>query len=356
MSEKIRVALLKGGKSRERDVSLVSGQGVLDALNKNGKFEVFVYDPKTDLQNFVRDAESKKFEVVFPMLHGKYGEDGSIQGLCELVDMPYVGSGIRASANGMDKITTKDIFRSVGIPVADDIYIVRRYEGHYFVKKNITSSPQDLEHRHMARKAEKGIFWQDLEESEDQLFEEVLETINSSSLNFPVVIKPASEGSSFGVSLAKNEEELKKGIKKALDIDYKIIVEKFLKGKEVTVGVIGTDKLQVFEPTEIIAEKGEFYDYESKYSEGGSTHIIPARISEAQTTMAKKYGIDAHKAVGCKHLSRTDMFITDQGIFVTEINTIPGFTPTSLLPEAAQHAGISYEKLCEQLVMWALEE
>lgn len=356
MSEKIRIAVFFGGTSREREVSLSSGKGVSEALKTNSNFEVITYDPKTDLQKFVKDAEDKKIDVVFPILHGRGGEDGAIQGLCELLSLPYVGSGIRASANAMDKITAKDMYRTASIPVADDICIVHRYENHFFVKNNISSTAKDMLHRYTALEVKRGKNWRDLEETEINLFEDVLKTINESPLDFPVVVKPSSEGSSFGVFLVNNEEELKKSLLEALAIDRKIIIESYLRGKEITVGVIGSADLQVFEPIEIVPQKGQFYDYESKYAAGGSDHIIPARISEQELALCKKYALMAHKTLGCRHFSRTDMFVTEQGVFVTETNTIPGFTPTSLLPDGAKYAGISYEQLCEKLIYWALEE
>lgn len=353
MGKKIKVALLLGGISAEREVSLASGEGVFKALESSGKFTVEKFDPQTDLDKFVREA--KNFDVVFPVLHGKGGEDGSIQGLLELLQIKYVGSGIAASANAMDKMMTKELFRAARLPVADDIMLKKFTAEHFLLEKNFTLKPKDLTHRHHALKRARTFSMHETREVEKKIFTEIVE-ITAEHLGFPAVVKPACQGSSVGVSLAHDQKSLEKGLKEALKFDDKVIIEKFLHGTEITVGVIGGDQLLALEPIEIVANKGEFYDFESKYAQGGSTHILPARITPEQKKKAQKYALRAHEFLGCRHMSRTDLFVTPDGIFITEINTIPGFTPTSLLPDAAQFAGISFPALCEKLVMWALED
>lgn len=353
MNKKIQVAVLYGGVSRERPVSLISGKAVADALRKIDKFEVYEFDPKTDLEKFVHDA--KKIDVVFPVLHGCGGEDGTIQGLCELLNLPYVGSGVRASANAIHKPTAKDLYRAAKIPVADDIVMTKISNEHFLIQKNFLPSKDDLSHRHKALSAEKNEFIDYIDIPEKKLITDIANMIEE-NLGFPVVLKPAKEGSSFGISIPKNKEQFLKDAEKSIDCDKDIIIEEFLKGRELTVGVLGNaDKIIALEPIEIIANAGDFYDYKSKYSDGGSTHILPANISPELANRAKFYAIRAHEVLGCSGMSRTDMFLVGEKIYVTETNTIPGCTPTSLLPEAAKHSGISFEKMCEMLVNWALE-
>jgi len=342
MSKKLNIAVLFGGNSSEREISLVSGNGVFDALKTFDDFNVFKFDIKYDLEEFVQ--KSNEIDIAFPVLHGKGGEDGSIQGLCELLNLPYVGSGIQASANAMNKNTSKLIFRSVGVNVANDIYVENGIIKEFLVHKNIY-----MTHKYEALNAEKGICGNKCKEMDiDELLNFIEEFIK-----IPCVVKPASEGSSVGVFIVHKKSELENAIKKSIEIGGNIIIEEFLNGTEITVGVIGDTQLDALEPIEIIAEKGEFYDFESKYAEGGSTHILPARISKELTEKAKENAITAHKILGCKHLSRTDMIVVGDNIYVLETNTIPGFTPTSLLPEAVKHSGISYEEFCRKLVILA---
>lgn len=353
MNKKISIAVLYGGISRERPVSLVSGKAVTEALKKNERFEVYELDPSTDLEKFIQDA--KKFDVVFPVLHGRGGEDGTIQGLCELLNLPCVGSGLRASANAMHKPTAKDLYRAAKLPVADDVVVTKISDTHFFVQENFSPTKEDLSHRHQALSIQRDEFNDYIDVPEKKLITEIAELVEN-NLGFPVVLKPAKEGSSFGIAISKNKNEFLQDLENALDSDKDVLVEKFLSGREITLGVLGNyDEIIALEPIEIIANAGEFYDYKSKYTSGGSTHILPAEIPKDVTDKAKFYAVRAHKVLGCSGMSRTDMFLVDDQLFVTETNTIPGCTSTSLLPEAAKHAGIPFEKMCEMLVDWALE-
>ncbi|MCT4591842.1 MAG: D-alanine--D-alanine ligase [Candidatus Gracilibacteria bacterium] len=336
---KIRVALFYGGKSLERDVSLKSGEAVKKALKNNPRFEVECFDPKTDLAQFIEKKDS--FQVAFPVLHGKGGEDGSIQGFFELMDIPYVGSGIMASSIAINKALTKEALHSALLPMAEDIYIKKRHDNYLI----IINAEEDDESEEL-----------DLVATNEQDMLEKATLFSQDFIKFPLVVKACTQGSSFGVFLCKNEAELQENIKKALEIDPEIIIEKFLKGTELTVGVIGNKNPIALEPIEIVANKGEFYDYASKYDQGGSTHIMPARISEEARELAKKYALITYDALDLRHMTRVDMFLCEDELYITEVNTIPGFTATSLLPDAAKHQDISFEKLCEKLVLWALDQ
>ena len=326
--KKISVALLFGGESGEREVSLVSGQAVFSALQKNEKFTVEKFDTKFQLPAFLKNLE--KFDVVFPVLHGPGGEDGTLQGLCEFLKIPCVGARSRASANCMHKAVSKMFFRAAGIPVAPDIFMCK-FTGSFTWQRN---GGQILQ---------------------TENFTEILEAAES-SLGFPIVVKPATNGSSVGVRIVKNQKGLLEICQEIFsEIDSEILLEKFLPGKEITVGVLGNlPELQAFAPIEIVANTGEFYDFQSKYSPGGSTHHLPARIGEGLLQRAQDLACKAHTALGCAGFSRTDFMLHENELHCLEINTIPGFTPTSLFPESAQHAGISFGELCERLIFLAL--
>ena len=304
---RVKVAVLLGGESSEREVSLASGKKVLENISKE-KYEVFRYDPKSELLEFIQDMKDQKFDVVFPVLHGKFGEDGTIQGLIELFHIPYVGCGVLASSLCMDKIKTKKITESYNISTPE---------------YKIFNNKKD---------------------------------INISDIKLPCVVKPNLAGSSVGVSIPETKEELEKGINKAFKENDEIFIEDFIDGDEYTVGVIGPNKKpDVLPVTHIMANKGKFYNYESKYEDGGSTHTCPAKISEElnkklQNTAKQVYGI-----LGCEGMSRIDFMVDkNENYYFIEANTIPGMTDTSLLPEAAKAAGIDFPKLLDNLIQWAL--
>ena len=294
MSKKVLV--LMGGFSHEREVSLVSGKGVADALRTKG-FEVVEYD----LQNgwdFVETLKNEKPDVVFNALHGNWGEDGEIQGLLDVLQIPYTHSGMRASMLGMDKDVTKYLARSCGIKVA------------------------------LSEKIKVKDFWN-----------------NGTMITMPYVLKPVSDGSSVGVYIVLNEEDLEQVHYD--DENMEIMVEKYIPGKELTVACINGKAYAVTE----IRPKVEFYDYEAKYTDGVTEHILPAEIPEEVAEKCKRWAEKLHKKLGCKMVSRIDVrYNEEDGPVLLEINTHPGMTPLSLVPEQAKYVGISYADLCEMLV------
>jgi D-alanine-D-alanine ligase len=303
-----RVAVLMGGRSAEREVSLNTGGQVGDALEATG-WDVVRIDAG-DTGFIARLAESGA-GVVFICLHGRLGEDGTVQGLLELMDLPYVGSGVLASALAMDKVMTKHVFACEGIRTPE--YVTLR-----------KGTPFDL-------------------------------GLVTDRLGTKVVVKPATEGSAIGVHIVHEPAELPEAVTEAFTHDDVVLVERFVRGVEVTVGVLGNEDPIALPTLEIVPEH-EFYDYESKYLPGMSRHIIPAGVSEGARTECQRLSVGAHVALGCRGLSRTDTIVTgDDTVYVLEVNTIPGMTSTSLFPDAARAAGIEFADLCARLVELALE-
>jgi len=306
---KMTVALISGGTSSERDVSLEGGNQVYEALNKD-KYTVVRYDPKTDLARLAADAETIHFALI--ILHGPYGEDGTVQGMLDLLGIPYQGSGVTGSALAMNKLISKQIYERSGIPVPP--YVALR--------KGDPFNADDAVKR----------------------------------LGLPLVIKPVSGGSSVGMSIVRSAEELLRGIEKAFLHDTCILLEAYIQGIELTGGVIGNDTLEALPIIEIVPDANhEFFDYEAKYTAGMTQEICPARIDEPLTEKAQTYARLAHHALFCKGYSRTDMILTGKDLVVLETNTIPGMTSTSLLPLAAKTAGISYSALLDKLIELGLE-
>ena len=306
--EDIRVAVLMGGRSAEREVSLNSGAQVSEALSSAG-FDVVVIDTGDD--EFVVQLAGAGAHVVFICLHGRYGEDGTVQGLCELLELPYVGSGVLASALAIDKVKSKQFFAFAGLQSPD--YVV-------------------LERHHLF----------DINEVVDALGEKT-------------VVKPANEGSSVGMTIVHEAAELPEAIEKAFAYDRAVLVERFVAGTEVTVAVIGNEEAAAL-PTLQIEPVHEFYDYDSKYVAGMSRHIIPADVSPAAREECQRLAEAAHKLLGCRGISRADTIVDADGeVWLLEVNTIPGMTKTSLVPDAARAAGIEFPELCRTLVELALE-
>jgi D-alanine-D-alanine ligase len=307
--KKTTVALLSGGISSEREVSLKSGGQVYDALDKK-KYDVIRYDPKSDLLRLVSD--SANIDVALIILHGQYGEDGTVQGLLDLLDIPYQGSGVLGSAVAMNKLASKLLYEKSGIPVPP--YMV--------IKRGDPVDPELFERR----------------------------------LGMPLVIKPVSGGSSIGVSIVKSGEFFKEAVRRAFSYDDTLLIEAFIKGIEITGGVIGNDKLEALPIVEIIPDKNfEFFDYTAKYTSGATEEICPARIDESTEIKAREFAKTAHKALFCRGYSRTDMILDGKDIYILETNTIPGMTATSLLPRAARTAGISFGKLLDILIELGME-
>ena len=306
---KLSVALLSGGISSEREVSLKSGSQVYEALDKT-KYQVSCYDPATDLEKLVADAP--RIDVALIVLHGPYGEDGTVQGLFDLLHIPYQGSGVLGSALAMDKWSSKRLYVEAGLTVP-------RFQ--------VLTGGQAHDAEAVSR-----------------------------DLGFPVVVKPRYGGSSIGTTIVQTPDALPEALESAYQCGKDVILETYLDGTEITGGVLGNDDLQLLPIVEIIPESDyPFFDYEAKYKNGASREICPARISEELSRQAQSFAAAAHRALCCRGYSRTDMIIHNGTIYVLETNTIPGMTPVSLFPLAAKAAGISFGKLLERLIELALE-
>jgi D-alanine-D-alanine ligase len=305
----IRVAVLFGGKSAERAVSLNTGEQVQLALQGLG-FDVTPID--TGREGFITQLIEADADVAFICLHGRFGEDGTVQGLCELLGLRYVGSGVLASALALEKVKSKQFFSLAGLPTPDFAVVYR-------------GQPYDLD--------------------------AIVSAVGEKS-----VVKPANEGSSVGMTIVHRAGELAEAIERAFGYDREVLVERFVEGPEVTIAVIGNDDVVALPTLEIVPEH-EFYDYDSKYVPGMSSHIIPARVSEEARTECQRLAISAHNVLGCRGMSRADTIVDAEGrVWLLEVNTIPGMTSTSLVPDAARAAGIEFPQLCNKLVEFALED
>ena len=294
-----------GGTSAEREISIQTGSGVMRALQELGyEAQSLDYDAR-----FVDALREIAPDVVFNALHGPGGENGQIQGVLEYLNVPYTGSGIEAAALAMDKHLTKKLCAAEGLPTAAwDLF-------------DLTGGTLPL---------------------------------LPGSLDLPLVVKPRYEGSSEGVTIVRTHEQWSAAMIYAAEEYTEILAEEFLPGREFTCGVLGEEALPVIE---IVANRDEFYTYEAKYAPGGSTHIIPARISETAADRARAFAARCHLALGCRGMCRVDMIVADDDVpYVLEVNTIPGMTPTSLLPEAAREAGIGFSELLDRIIGYALED
>lgn len=304
-----RVALLAGGKSNEREISLASGKGAREALEAAG-FPVTMIDPadKNDLKKLIDEA----FDVAFLCMHGKFGEDGTIQGLLDVLGIPYTCSGVWSSALAMDKSKTKIFYERNNVPTPPSLTVFK----------------------------------------DDAI--DVAEVVKKLGSN--VVVKPATEGSAIGVFIVNGEEEIVEALRRAFEIDSEVLIERYVKGREFTVAVLGNKDAVAFPVIEIVP-KSDFYDFESKYAPGGSQHICPANIPDDLASRLKDAAVAAHVALSCSGTSRSDFLMEEDGTFwVLETNTIPGMTATSLLPDAASAAGMTFPELCTKLIEFALEE
>jgi D-alanine-D-alanine ligase len=307
---KLRVALISGGRSAEREVSVNSAKQVYQALNK-AKYDIRRYDPRDDLAKLLADAH--EIDVALIILHGRLGEDGTIQGMLELLEVPYHGSGVLGSALGMNKIIAKRLYEHAGLPVA-----------RWLVLEGDEPDPVSLVEK---------------------------------TLGFPAVVKPEQEGSTIGITIVRKPEELGPALELARRYDRLVLVEEFLKGVEITGAVLGNRNPQALPLVEIVpGEQYGFFTYEAKYTPGATREICPARLSEARTRQAQEYAVRAHKALKCRGYSRTDMIACDDEVYILETNTIPGMTATSLFPQAAAAAGISFPQLLDRLIELALEK
>ncbi len=309
---RLRVAVIMGGLSAEREVSLKTGAKVMEALDP-ARFEAFAVDPRPRGEStaWLETLLRERVDVAFLALHGRYGEDGTIQGLLELLGIRYTGSGILSSALAINKIKAKQIYRQAGIPTPEFVAL-GGCTGDAALATCVEGFP------------------------------------------LPAVVKPNREGSTIGVSIVREREELEPAIALAFGHDSEVLVERFVAGVEITAAVIGNSEPQVLPLIEIVPRSG-FYDYEMKYTPGATEEIVPARLSPETTARAQELARQAHLALGCRGMSRTDMIVAEDGIWALETNTIPGMTETSLLPRAAQGAGIAFPRLVEMLIEFALE-
>ncbi len=359
MAEKFRVGVIFGGQSGEHEVSLVSAQGIMNAMDKE-KYEIIPIgitkkgrwltsgepmkllqpapsvppasgdaeraEPETrellvrsrrDLVPGTREAGFPQVDVVFPVLHGPYGEDGTVQGLLELADIPYVGAGVLGSALGMDKIAMKGVFKSHGLPVVE--YVA-------FKRKDWERSP-----------------------------ETVMELVEK-ELGYPCFIKPANLGSSVGISKVHQRGELAPALELAARYDRRMLAERAVNAREIEVSVLGNDEPIASAPGEIIPCR-EFYDYIAKYIDDRSELIIPADLPSEMTRRIQELAIAAFMAVDCAGMARVDFLLDkDTGdLYICELNTIPGFTPISMYPKLWGASGISYSELIDRLIELALE-
>ncbi|AQU78273.1 MULTISPECIES: D-alanine--D-alanine ligase [Planococcus] len=342
---KKRVGLLYGGKSAEHEVSLSTALAVTNAID----FEAYEIYPiyitqdgewrkgdrlegavKTieqlqlpgesskpnDISGFLPSQSSDVLDVIIPLLHGPNGEDGTVQGLLEVMNIPYVGNGVLASSAGMDKVVMKQLFEQAGLKQTPYVYFIRR----------------DWDQNQG--------FWLDKIESE---------------LVWPLFVKPANLGSSVGISKADNREELILAVKEALKFDRKIVIEQGVEAREIEVGVLGNDEPACSVAGEIKPLKA-FYDYQAKYKDGNTAMIIPAELDESVYARLETDAKKAFKILDCSGLVRADFFVTvDSEILINEVNTLPGFTPYSMFPLLWEHTGLPYPKLIERLIALAIE-
>ncbi len=298
-----KIGVLCGGSSQEREISLKTGDAVYKALAFLG-LNVSKLDVDRDIA--LRLAK-ERIDLAFIALHGKLGEDGTIQGLLEMVGIPYTGSGVLASALALDKVYTKKVFSYHNLPMAKYKVLEKRVE-----------TPGDI----------------------------------LGELDYPVIVKPAREGSTIGVSIVQESNGLDSAINIAFGYGDKILIEEYIQGKEITVGVLGDEPLPVIE----IVPKTTFYDYRAKYEPGMSKHIVPAKLPREQYELAQSLALSAHRALGCRGATRVDMVMDGEGkIYLLEINTIPGMTETSLLPEAAAVVGMDFKQLVVKILSYALD-
>jgi D-alanine-D-alanine ligase len=353
MNRKLRVGVIFGGRSGEHEVSLVSATSVINALDKekyevvpvgittegrwlssvhaldlmkakeavNGETETLIVpEPhRRGLLSVSKDGSpSEPLDVVFPVVHGTFGEDGTLQGLLELANIPYVGAGVLASALGMDKILQKQLFAKARLPVVPYVWFLSAA-----CRRDVRGAVRAVEER----------------------------------LRYPVFAKPANTGSSVGISKAHNRQELVAGLDMAADFDRKVIVEQGVqRAREIECSVLGNDDPQASVPGEIISSN-EFYDYDAKYVDGKSTSIIPAKLPRRVTAKIRRLAIEAFRVIDCAGMARVDFFVTKGKwkIFLNEVNTIPGFTSISMYPKMWEASGLPFPDLLDRLITLALE-
>jgi len=298
-----KIGVLMGGPSSEREISLKSGRAVLDNLLQAGCRAVAVDIICEDIGENIRLIESQGIDCAFIALHGRFGEDGKIQKILDTIGIPYTGSGTRASSLAMDKHASREIFASQGLKVPGS----KLFDKQGFKKAMLAS------------------------------------------IKLPAVVKPVAQGSSIGLYIVDNRQGLEDAVSASFNYDERILIEEYIKGRELTVGILDGKALPVIE----IRPAHRFFDYEAKYKPGLTSYDVPAKIPEETGRLAKQAALSAHKSLGCFGCSRVDMILSQDKIFILEVNTIPGMTETSLLPKAAGCAGIDFVGLCEKLLEMA---
>lgn len=300
----LRICVLKGGKSEEREISLKSGKAVEEALQKLG-YSTFSIDPKQPAK--IWSLGEERVDVVFIALHGRGGEDGTVQGWLEMLEIPYTGSGVLASALAMDKKSARKIWESEGL----------KQPVYQIIEKNSLSN-------------------------------------FNLKLFPPLIVKPGRSGSTLGVSLIREEKELKAALKEAFKYNGEYaIVEEYIQGRELTVGIIDDPQPRALPVIEIVPE-GAIYDYKTKYTEGVCRYIVPAPLPTTEYKKAQKVALKAYKSLGCRDFARVDMIWRKGEVYILEVNTIPGMTGISLLPRAAKAEGIEFHQLVDKIVQQAL--
>lgn len=304
-----KIGVLMGGVSSERDISLKSGKAVLDSLKEEGLDAIALVVNSHNISRNMKLISDTGIDIAFIALHGRFGEDGQMQKILEDLDIPYTGSGVRASQLAIDKISSRQIFQIHGLTVP-------RYRIMHRLGYHQDSIPLDKKFK------------------------------------FPLVIKPATHGSSIGLSIIDTKKELKKALDLAFSFDESILVEEYIEGREVTVGILANMPLPVIE----IKPNNRFFDYQAKYKSGESRYIVPANLRKDISQSVRRCALLAHKFLGCEGFSRVDIILKDSSPYILEVNTIPGLTKTSLLPKAAKVIGLTFNQLCLRLLKLAYEK
>jgi D-alanine-D-alanine ligase len=306
--KKKKILVLMGGKSSEHDISILSGKEIVRNLDKK-KYTVDSFILPKNFKTLNKDFN--KYDLIFNALHGQFGEDGTIQAILETAGVKYTGSDMLASALGMNKAVFHQLLKANNIPYPKGI-VVQRDISYKEVRKNIG--------------------------------------------NLPYFVKPVSGGSSVGAMIVKTEKTFPKALIQALKFEKQVLVEKYIKGKEFTVSVLGNDSPYSLPVVEIVPKAENFFGYKSKYTKGGTDEIVPARIIKTLEEKLQKLAVDCHKLIGCRGYSRTDFIVDEKGKpYILEINTLPGLTAYSLLPKAAKAEGISYSQLLDKIIMYAFK-
>ncbi len=312
-----KIAVVMGGISHEKEVSVRTGTGIATALKERGHTVV----PLTVADDALAQIQATKPDVVFIALHGRFGEDGTIQGALEMMHIPYTGSDVCASAVAMNKLMTKQMARMVGVTTPKEETFTVRPELVEGQRGGSTGSPRTGQY--------------------------IADFVAHHTLRYPLIVKPNREGSTVGMSIVKDDVTLTKALQDAATLDSTVLVEEFVEGTEVTVGILCGETLT---PLEIVPKSG-FYDYASKYTKGATDYICPARISDAIAVKVQEDTKRVYDVLGCQGVARADYIIDASGTpYFLEINTIPGMTETSLVPKAAAHKGISYGDVCERVL------